>query len=69
MTESTPRVVVITGALDTKFTEIARRMMTSFTTPAEHVVVPDCGHAVHLERPSTVAAIVDSFVRGVDSRH
>lgn len=62
-------VVVVTGELDTKFTAIARRMISSFDVPAEHVVVPGCGHAVHLERPTTVAAIVDSFVRRVESRH
>ena len=62
-------VVVVTGELDSKFTAIARRMVTSCTTHVEHIVVPGCGHAAHLERPTTVAAIVDSFVRGVGSRH
>ena len=59
-------VVTITGEHDTKFTAIAGRMTSSFTSPAEHVVVPGCGHAVHLERPAAVASIIDSFVRGVE---
>ena len=62
-------VIVVTGELDAKFTDISRRMVTSFRTPAEHVIVPGCGHAVHLERPKTVASIVDSFVRRIESRH
>lgn len=62
-------VVLITGELDTKFTHIARRMIRSLTAPADHVVVPGSGHAVHLERPTTVASIIDSFVRGIESRH
>lgn len=62
-------VIVVTGELDAKFTDIGRRMVTSFRTPAEHVIVPGCGHAVHLERPTTVASIVDSFVRRIESRH
>ena len=66
LSEITCPIVVVTGEHDTKFTVIARRMTSSFTSPAEHVVVPGCGHSVHLERPATIARIIDSFARGVE---
>ena len=50
--------VLVTGSLDEKFTALARRMSASISN-CEHVVVPDRGHAVHLEDPRTVADIVN----------
>jgi 2-succinyl-6-hydroxy-2,4-cyclohexadiene-1-carboxylate synthase len=43
-------VKLIAGALDEKFAGIARRM-SELLPRAELVVIPDCGHAPHLERP------------------
>ena len=47
-------VTVVTGADDQKFTEIGERM------PGEHVVVADCGHAVPLEAPDALAAVLNA---------
>ncbi len=44
------RTLLITGALDVKFTNSARRMSQAMPN-ARHVVVADAGHAAHLERP------------------
>ena len=52
--ELTMPVTVVTGADDEKFTEIGSRL------PGEHVVVADCGHAVPLEAPDALAAIVNA---------
>lgn len=54
-------VLLITGELDTKFTDIARRMNTGFSN-SRHVCVPGAGHAVHLEQPVVVAGLIDDFV-------
>ena len=44
-------VLVITGVLDAKFTELGRRMVDAIGANAGIVVVPDCGHAPQLQRP------------------
>ena len=43
-------VRLIAGARDEKFSAIARRMH-ALLRDAELIVIPDCGHAPHLERP------------------
>lgn len=50
-------VTLITGERDQKFTAIAIEM-AALMPDAEHVVVPGAGHAVHLEAPDAVAAII-----------
>jgi pimeloyl-ACP methyl ester carboxylesterase len=47
-------VTVVTGARDAKFTEIATRM------PGEHVVIDGAGHAVPLEAPDALAAVLNA---------
>ena len=42
--------LLLTGALDPKYEELARRMALRLPT-VRHVSVPDTGHAVHLEAP------------------
>jgi len=56
-------VLIISGALDQKFTALGRRLTGSIGTNATHVEVSDAGHAPHLQRPGTVAALVRSHVR------
>jgi 2-succinyl-6-hydroxy-2,4-cyclohexadiene-1-carboxylate synthase len=51
--ELTMPVTVVTGGADHKFTEIGARL------PGEHVVVADCGHAVVLEAPNALAAVLN----------
>jgi 2-succinyl-6-hydroxy-2,4-cyclohexadiene-1-carboxylate synthase len=55
--ELTMPVTLIVGERDAKFREIASRMAAAIAD-AEVVVVPRAGHAVHLEDPATVAAIL-----------
>ncbi|MDA8342347.1 MAG: alpha/beta fold hydrolase [Actinomycetota bacterium] len=51
-------VVVVTGARDTKFSALGRRLAAAIGANARHAVVPDAGHAPHLERPGDVADLV-----------
>jgi len=56
--------LLITGALDLKFTEIAREMARSLPN-ATISQIEDAGHAAHLERPAEFNAIVLDFLRRV----
>ena len=56
-------VLLITGGLDTKFSEIALRM-SRMIDDVRHVTVPQAGHAVHLERPAQVARLLEAFLAG-----
>jgi 2-succinyl-6-hydroxy-2,4-cyclohexadiene-1-carboxylate synthase len=63
--EALPRLraptLLLVGALDEKFVAIARRMAERL--PDAHlVVVPDAGHAVHLERPDAWLEAVVGFI-------
>lgn len=54
-------VLLIAGALDNKFAEIARQMHTALP----HIklnIIPEAGHTVHLERPTAQAQAVLQFV-------
>jgi 2-succinyl-6-hydroxy-2,4-cyclohexadiene-1-carboxylate synthase len=53
--------LLIAGASDTKFAEIARRMAERMPRACV-VVVPDSGHAVHLERPDAWLSAVTDFL-------
>ncbi|HYB27441.1 MAG TPA: 2-succinyl-6-hydroxy-2,4-cyclohexadiene-1-carboxylate synthase [Solirubrobacteraceae bacterium] len=50
-------VALVVGERDQKFTGIAERMASELPD-AEVVVVPGVGHAVHLEAPYAVAAVI-----------
>jgi 2-succinyl-6-hydroxy-2,4-cyclohexadiene-1-carboxylate synthase len=50
-------VLLVAGNLDEKFTAIATRM-AALIPHAELAVVADAGHAVHLERPDDVLAVL-----------
>lgn len=55
--------LLISGAHDVKYCEMARRMST-FIPDAHHALVPDVGHTVHLENPAEFDRIVLHFIRG-----
>src|SRR6266542_1980542 len=55
-----PPTLLITGARDQKFAGIAERMAKAIGPSATLALVPDAGHAAHLERPDEVAALVDA---------
>lgn len=50
-------VTLIAGERDEKFTALARRMAAAIPG-ARVAIVPGAGHAVHLEAPATVAALI-----------
>lgn len=54
-------VVIIAGALDLKYVEYAMRMAGQLPT-ARVEIVPDAGHAVHMERPHEYQRIVKGFL-------
>jgi 2-succinyl-6-hydroxy-2,4-cyclohexadiene-1-carboxylate synthase len=53
-------VLLITGELDSKFTEIAQRCQRLIPN-CQHVVIPGAGHAVHLELPQATASSISQW--------
>jgi 2-succinyl-6-hydroxy-2,4-cyclohexadiene-1-carboxylate synthase len=56
-----PPTLALTGALDETYVEIAERMARR-SPRVRPVIVPEAGHAVHAERPDTVASLVRRFL-------
>ncbi len=56
--------LLVAGALDVKFTEIAGEMARALPDATMHIV-NDAGHAAHLERPDAFHAAVLDFLRDV----
>lgn len=54
--------LLLTGANDTKFTQLARRMAAELPVVWRHAFA-GCGHAPHLEAPADYAAEVLSFLQ------
>ena len=53
--------LIIAGALDEKYVAAGEEMAAAI--PGAHVaIVPDAGHAAHLERPEAFAALVSGFL-------
>lgn len=53
--------LLLTGALDGKFRELAARMVDRLPR-GEHRSIPDAGHATHLEAPDAWRRAVDDFL-------
>ena len=51
-------VLLVTGALDARYCELAAALTAAIGPTARHVTVPGAGHAVHLEHPAVVAALL-----------
>ena len=51
-------VTLVTGAYDRKYTELAGRMGAAIGDDALVVVIPRAGHALHLEQPAALAAVL-----------
>ena len=58
------RTLLLAGALDQKFVDVARRM-AALMPQATLVIVPDAGHAVHLDHPGAWLDAVTSFLAGL----
>ena len=51
-------VLIISGAMDEKFTALGSRMAEAIGANATRAVVPGAGHAPHLQRPDEVVTLV-----------
>src|SRR4029079_16320170 len=56
-------VLVIAGERDAKFTALAARMAEAIGSNATVALLPDAGHAAHLEQPEAFLAIVQPWLR------
>ena len=57
-----PPTLLVAGALDAKFAAIAREMSAAIGPQARVALVPGAGHAVHLERPAELAALIEELL-------
>lgn len=55
-------VLLVTGALDTKFTTINHNMQAQIEH-GQHIIIPNAGHTPHLEQPETFHATVSEFLK------
>lgn len=55
-------VLVVAGALDDKFAVLGERLAASIGDNATLALVPDAGHAAHLEQPEAFLEIVRSWL-------
>jgi len=55
-------VLLITGEIDEKFTDLNVRMAREFPN-CKHAIVEDVGHTVHLEDPQQYAKLIADFIR------
>jgi 2-succinyl-6-hydroxy-2,4-cyclohexadiene-1-carboxylate synthase len=51
-------VLLVTGAYDRKYRELAGTMAAAIGDNARTVTVPEAGHALHLEQPAALAALL-----------
>ena len=57
-------VLLITGEIDRKFVFIAREM-NEILTLANHMTIKDVGHAIHVEKPTLFATMVEEHINKV----
>ncbi len=55
-------VLAVAGGRDAKFVRLARAMVGAIGPGAELAIIPDAGHAAHLERPDAFLAVVRPFL-------
>lgn len=55
-------VLVVAGALDTKFTTIGERMVDAIGTNARFVSIPQAGHTAHLEQPDAFLSVLRAWL-------
>jgi len=54
------KLLLVTGEQDRKFCDIAERIVDLCPT-AQHRIIEQCGHAVHVERPARLVALAREF--------
>ena len=57
-------VLLIVGQEDQKYSQLGIELRAGIATSELHVV-PDCGHAPHLEQPGAVAEIIDGWINSL----
>jgi 2-succinyl-6-hydroxy-2,4-cyclohexadiene-1-carboxylate synthase len=55
-------VLLVAGALDERFVELAHEL-ARLLPQAEVCVIPDAGHAVHVEQPAALVRVASDFLR------
>jgi 2-succinyl-6-hydroxy-2,4-cyclohexadiene-1-carboxylate synthase len=60
-------VLVVAGARDPVFSDRAAAMVGAIGPNAELAIVPDAGHALHLERPAAFVGLVEAFLSRSDT--
>ncbi|MCX6151716.1 MAG: 2-succinyl-6-hydroxy-2,4-cyclohexadiene-1-carboxylate synthase [Ignavibacteriales bacterium] len=55
-------VLLITGQLDKKFSDI-NSLMASSLSNVNHQIVSNAGHNVHLEKPEVFVSLINSFIK------
>lgn len=58
------KTLLVSGELDTKFTQINSELIKSFPS-AKHVVIKNAGHNVHFEKPEEFVRVVNKFLESV----
>ena len=58
--------LVLVGDQDHKFSALGHRLAEGIGAGATLTLVPEAGHAAHLERPAATAAIIGAFLDGLD---
>ncbi|WP_289628179.1 2-succinyl-6-hydroxy-2,4-cyclohexadiene-1-carboxylate synthase [Listeria ilorinensis] len=57
-------VLLLSGELDRKFTRINQEMLALLSN-GQHVIMPDAGHAVHLEQPEKTAELINQWLKNL----
>jgi 2-succinyl-6-hydroxy-2,4-cyclohexadiene-1-carboxylate synthase len=60
--ELTMPVLALAGERDERYAELAARMAAAIGPQAEMALVPDAGHAAHLERPDAFTALLRAWL-------
>ena len=56
------RILLLSGELDTKFTSLNRSIVKKFPS-AQHIIIKNAGHTIHLEEPEKFIDKVNSFLK------
>jgi 2-succinyl-6-hydroxy-2,4-cyclohexadiene-1-carboxylate synthase len=62
LTALTMPVLVLAGAEDERFAEIGRRIVSAIGSTATFALVPNAGHAAHLEQPQEVVRLIRAWL-------
>ena len=61
LTNLTAKILLLTGALDTKFSEIGKNIVKKLPS-AKHKIIKNAGHTIHLEEPRKFCEAVNDFL-------